>query len=209
MDESQADGKRGPERSSPLFDPVAGMRAMADIQAEGLHAASELLERILRSEPDGARARSRSRGGEYTALVDAWIELLRRTIGGLAPPGEPGSVTVAVDSNGVGPTVRLALRGSSGGTGAVAEVWLQNATFSAVGPLTLHCGQLSAPDGTVLDAAEVCFEPREVALVAPRSSRAVHVWLAASGSLRRGTYRGTIQAHGLPELWLPFEVAIE
>ena len=63
MDESQADGESGPERSFPLsFDPVAGMRAVADIQAEGLRAAGELLERMLRAEPDGPgprRARRR------------------------------------------------------------------------------------------------------------------------------------------------------
>ena len=53
MSESQTDGESSSKRSVPLFDPVAGMRAMADIQAEGLRAAGELLERMLGSEPDG------------------------------------------------------------------------------------------------------------------------------------------------------------
>jgi hypothetical protein len=48
-----------------------------------------------------------------------------------------------------------------------------------------------------------------VALLEPRSSRAVVVSLVANGSLRPGTYRGTIQAHGAPRLWLPIEVAVD
>src|SRR6266542_3648903 len=112
MEDSQADGKGGPERSVPRFDPVAGMRAMADIQAEGLRAASELLERILRSEPTGPGSRQRSPAGDYTALVDAWTDLLRRTIAGLAQPGQPGAVTVPIDSSGVLPPMRLSLDGS-------------------------------------------------------------------------------------------------
>jgi hypothetical protein len=185
------------------------MRAVADIQAEGLRAAGDLLERMLRSEPDGHGPRSRSPGGDYTALVDAWADLLRRIAGGLAQPVEPGTVTVPVDSSGVGPPVRIALCESESADGAAVEVWLHNGTFSAVGPLALLCGQLSASDGTVLQHAEVCFEPREVALLPARSSRAVVVSLAATQRLRPDTYRGTIQAHGAPGLWLPLEVAID
>jgi hypothetical protein len=35
------------------------------------------------------------------------------------------------------------------------------------------------------------------------------VSLAATGPLRPGIYRGTIQADGAPKLWLPLEVSIE
>jgi hypothetical protein len=207
MDKSQADDDPVPERSVPFFDPVAGIRAVADIQAEGLRAASELLERMLRSEPDGRGPRARSAAGDYTALVDAWTELLRRTVDSLTRPGRPGAVKVAVDSSGVGPEVGLAVDAS--GNGAAAELWLHNGTSGAVGPLTLRCGQLSDSDGTVLDGTEVCFEPRDVAVLPARSSRAVVVSLTATGQLRPGTYRGAIQAHGAPGLWLPFEVAVE
>jgi hypothetical protein len=208
MDDSQADrGAR--RRSAPRFDPVAGMRAMADIQAEGLRAAGDLLERMLGSESPGPPSRPRSAAGDYTALVDAWTDLIQRFFAGLAQPGETGAVTVPVDSNGVGPPVRLALDGSGSANGAVAELWLHNGTYSAIGPLALRCGQLTTSDGTVLGGAEVCFEPREVALLPSRSSRAVVVSLAATGPLAPGTYRGTIQAGGAPGLWLPLEVAID
>lgn len=207
MGESQTDGESGPGRSAPLFDPVAGMRAVADIQAEGLRAAGELLERMLRSESDGAPPSSRPPAGDYTALVDAWTELLRRTVEGLAQPGRPGAVTVPVDSSGVGPPVRLALREDEGG--ASAEIWLHNGTFSAVGPLTLSCGQLCDSEGAVLDGARVRFDPREVARLPPRSSRGVAVALEVDRPPRPGTYRGTIQARGAPGLWLPLEVAVD
>jgi hypothetical protein len=210
MSESQTDGGSGSKRRSvPVFDPVAGMRAMADIQAEGLRAAGELLERMLRSEPDGNGRRTRAPEGDYTALVDAWTDLFRRMVGGLAQPSESGAVTVAVDSSGVGPPVRLAVSEPEDAGGAVAEVWLHNGTSSEVGPLTLRCGQLSDSKGKVLKGADVCFKPRKVALLPARASRAVTVSLAASGPLRPGVYRGTIQAKGAPRLWLPLEVTID
>jgi hypothetical protein len=209
MDQSQTDGEGGHERSGPRFDPVAGMWAMADIQAEGLRAAGELLERILGSEPDGHGPRSRSTSSGYMGLVDAWTDLLRRTVSGLAQPVQQDAVTVAVDTNGVGPPVRLAVRESTNPRDAVTEVWLHNGTSSDVGPLTLSCGKPSDAGGTALEGAEVRFEPYEISLLPARSSRAVVVSLAANGSLRPGLYRGTIQADGAPMLWLPLEVEVD
>jgi hypothetical protein len=207
MSESQANGGHEPKRSRPPFDPLAGMRAVADVQAEGLRAASDLLERILRSEPDAPDARPRSGTGGMSALVEAWTDLLQRTVAALAgEPGEPGALTVAIDASGAGPQVRLAV--DETGAGDATEVWLHNGTFSAVGPLALRCGPLSDVDGTVLDGADVRFEPNEVELLSARSSRAVVVSLATAGPLRPGTYRGTIQAHGAPRLWLALEVVV-
>ena len=202
-------GEEGTGRSRPLFDPVAGMRAVADIQAEGLRAASELLERRLRSEHDGHAGRATSSAGEYTALVDAWTDLLRRTVAGLAGVADPGAVTVAVDAGGVGPPVRLALPTEDGGAAAAVEVWLHNGTAAPVGPVALHCGPLTDADGRVLDGTDVRFEPHEVETLPPRSSRAVAVSVAATPRPRAGTYRGAIQARGAPGLWLPLEVAVE
>ena len=189
MEEPRTDGDR-------RFDPVAGMRAMADIQAEGLRAAGDLIERMLGSEPDG---HARSSEPDYAALVDAWMDLLRRTFAAFAPGAQNGAVTVAVDSTAVGPLVRLA----AGGT---VEVWLHNGTSEAVGPLAMRCGPLADAAGGVLEGAEVRFDPSEVALLPARSSRAVVVSLAAADPLPPGTYRGAIQAHGAPRLWLPLEV---
>ena len=208
QDESDANGANGRRRSVPLFDPVAGMRAMADIQADGLRAASELLERMLAPDHDGPAARSPSPERDYTALVDAWAQLLQRVAAGLAQPAESGPVTVSVDSTTVGAPVRLVLEGPEQAESAAAEIWLHNGTSAAVGPLALCCGALTAPGGDVLDA-RVAFEPSEVLMLPPRSSRGVVVSVAASGRPGPGIYRGTIQADGAQALWLPVEVAVE
>ncbi|HEX6712687.1 MAG TPA: hypothetical protein VF066_04850 [Thermoleophilaceae bacterium] len=205
MGESPPDGDRSSNRSTPRFDPMASMRAVADIQAEGLHAAAELIDRMVRREPDASAERPPSAAGPYTALVDAWIDLMRRTVDNLARPGQPGALTVAVDAEGVAPELHLALPGDD----EVAEVWLHNGSSSAVGPLVLHCSPLSDSDGAPLEGARVRFEPAEVPLLPARSSRGIAVSLAARGPLPPGTYRGAIQARGAPKLWLPFEVTIE
>jgi hypothetical protein len=183
------------------------MRVMADIQAEGLRAAGELLERVLRSEPDG-NGRAPSPAGDYTALVDAWGELLRRSISAFASGG-PGELTVPVNAIGVAPPLRLALDESAEDSSAAAEVWLHNGTSSAMGPLVLRCGDLRSSEGKRLKGAKVRFEPRKLALLEARSSRAVKVSLVVKDAPRSGIYRGTIQAEGAPRLWLPVEVAIK
>jgi hypothetical protein len=208
MADSQANGRDGPGRPTRAFDPIAGMRAVADIQAEGLRAAGELLERVLGSEPDGGGPRARTPVDDYGALAAVWTELFRRFAEAMTLPGRPDAVTVAIDTPGAGPQVRLVLRGPDDTDSGVTEIWLHNGTFSAAGPVALSCGELCDSDGEVL-AAGVQFEPRQVPLVPARSSRAVVVSLVASGPLRAGTYRGTIQAGGAPDLWLPFEVTIE
>jgi hypothetical protein len=220
-------GANGRGTSRPLFDPVAGMRAMAEIQADGLRAASDLLERMLeRADEDVAGRASedrpmspdreaapapgppRGREGEYTALVDAWAQLVQRLAGGLARPGEAAPVTVPVDSSTAGPLVRLALGGKGDAQRAVAEVWLHNGTAEESGALALACGALVAPDGTVLDG-RLQFDPTEVPALAPRSSRGVIVSLETRRAPRGGVYRGVIQAARAANLWLPVEVTVQ
>jgi hypothetical protein len=207
MSEAQANGGRDPKRSRPAFDPVAGMRAVADIQAEGLRAATDLLERMLRSEPDAPGPRAHSSPGSVGALVEAWTDLLQRTVTAFAATAEPGALTVAIDANGAGPHVRLAVDAQGQGEGT--DVWLHNGTLNPTDPLALRCGPLIDADGVTLDGAEVTFDPREVELLPARSSRAVVVSLTAVRPLRPAIYRGTIQTHGAPTLWLPLEVVIE
>jgi hypothetical protein len=189
---------------------------MADIQAEGLRAAGELLERVLGTEPERPEPPPDRPAAEHMPLIDAWLDLIRRTIAGVTQPAPPGSVTVPIGSSGVGPSVRLELRRPQSANGATApaaaataEVWLHNGTGSPVGPLTLRCAELADSNGTVLEGAEVRFEPREIAELPARSSRGVVVSLPAGESLRPGIYRSTIQAAGEPSLWLPLEVVIE
>jgi len=78
---------------------------MADIQAEGLRAAGDLLERVLEPESRAPAAPPSSTAptGDYTGLVNAWAGLLQQLAAGLARPEQPGRVTVPVDSGAVGP----------------------------------------------------------------------------------------------------------
>jgi hypothetical protein len=205
---STQDGESGRGRSHPLFDPVAGMRAMADIQADGLRAASELLERMLAPDHEPQSPPPQSSGREYAALVEAWADLLQRVAAGLAAPVDSGALAVPVDSDAVGPPVRLVFEDREQVQSTSTELWLHNGTSASVGPLALRCTALTAPNGRVLKRAQVRFEPEEIALLPPRSSRAVLLRIVASGRLRAGIFRGTIQADGAPKLWLPVEAAV-
>jgi hypothetical protein len=184
---------------------------MADVQAEGLRAASDLLERVLEPDRQAPAELSPSPSPlserDYAGLVDAWVELLKRVSAGLAPPADAGRVMISVDSAAVSPPVRLVLEGPDQVDGTAGEVWLHNGTSAAVGPLALRCGALSAAGGEVLDA-RVRFDPVEVPLLPPRSSRGVVISVLAVGEPRPGVYRGTIQAEGAPAMWLPLEVAV-
>lgn len=205
----ESNGAQGRNREgSPLFDPVAGMRAMADIQAEGLRAASDLLERVLAPDHEDRPGRAPSPERDYAALVDAWASLLERVAGGLAQPAQSGGVTIPVDSSTVGPPLRLVLERPEQAESVSAEIWLHNGTSAAVGPLILRSGALTGAGGEALDV-RVGFEPAEVPILPPRSSRGVGISVVANGRPRPGIYRGTIQAEGAPKLWLPVEVAVE
>ena len=82
----------GDEREPPwasLLDPVANARALADVQALGLRAAGELVERFVRSvDDDGPVAEGDARDDaagpagssrEVGRLLEVWMELLRQT----------------------------------------------------------------------------------------------------------------------------------
>jgi hypothetical protein len=183
------------------------MRAMAEIQAEGLRAATALLERVLGDEPAPSGNGSAAPTDGYAALVDAWADMLRLTFSGLTQLGQPRG-TVSLERNGVGERVRL-VRDPADDRDVVAEVWLHNGTTSEVGPLIFRCSDLIDTEGTVLAGAELRFDPPKMEPLPSRSSRAVSVCLVTTDSPRPGTYRGTIQAQGAPGLWLPLEVAIE
>jgi hypothetical protein len=199
MDENRDGHERDAERSGRVFDPVAGLRTMVDVQAEGLRAAGALLDRMLGSEPDAGAARSRSRSPDYGALVQAWTDLLVRMTAGLTPPGSDGGLTLDVDAPGPGRVLRL--------RGAAGEVWIRNAGPVDAGPLRLTCGRLEDSEGAAFEGS-VRFEPAEIELLPARTSRAVGVSLEAPAAARPGVYRGVVQASGAAALWLPIEVEV-
>lgn len=201
MERPRNDRENEFERFVRSFDPMSGLEKMAAIQAEGLRAASALLERVIGSEPDYGGARSRAGAGpDYRTLVDAWTELLAQTVAGLAPPGPHGDFTAPIDRGSPGSAVRL--------DGDIVDVWLRNDGREDAGPISLFAGPLVDADDVALEGAEIGFEPRDIAVLPARSSRAVALSVDAGAECRPGAYRGAIQARGAPALWIPLEVVI-
>ena len=116
--------------------------------------------------------------------------------GVLAPPGFPTVDLTITESYGV-----LSLQAVPGGR-ACSEVWLHNGGPKDLGEVKLRCSDLLRHDGGVVAARAVRFEPDVVAMPA-RSSRGVCVEVDVAEDLPAGGYRGTLLAHGHPDVWLP------
>ena len=218
------DGGAGGLPWSSLLDPVANAKALGDVQARGLRAASELVERLVRS-VDGERVASAAEPppgadgaeptGDASRLLEVWIDLLRRTadsfgrLGDRPATGPAGGAAASVDVGTGVVTGEVHLRvGVDGASADGAELWIHNGTSHPLEPVRLHAGDLRAADGTCLEAT-VTFDPGELTEVPARSSRGVAVGLAAEGPLAPGTYRTLVQAAGAPEVWLALEVVVD
>ncbi len=203
--DDHVNGARGEPGQPKGIDPIAGMRAVADIQAEGLRAASDLLDRVLGRAapavppPDGG---SGERG--YAPILDAWASLLEGFATALSTPG--GGTVLSIDSEQPGPVVRIRW---ADGVSSDVEMRIRNPGSEAAGPLRLAAGALLAPDGSVLEGAEIQVAPEEISELPARATLAVRISLRVERAPRPGTYRGTMQAPGAPSLWLPVEVTIE
>ena len=209
---------------SSLLDPVANAKALGDVQARGLRAASDLVERLVRS-VDGERvagatepsptAEGNEPSGDGSRLLEVWIDLLRRTADsfgrlGDRPAAGPASGAAASVDVGTGiVTGEVHLRvGVDGASADGAELWVHNGTSEPLAGVRLHTGDLRTADGSRLDAV-VTFDPAELTEVPARSSRGVAVGVAADCPLAPGTYRALVQAAGAPEVWLALEVVVD
>ena len=222
-DDGRHDAGAGGLPWSSLLDPVANAKALGDVQARGLRAAGELVERLVRSvdgapETDAAPVDdgtdAASPAGDASRLLEVWIDLLRRTADSFgrltdrpaSGPAERAGAAVDVGTGSATGQVRLVV--SPKGEGPGAEMWVHNGTAEDLGPVGLHAGELRSADGDRLDA-EVTFAPAQLAEVAARSSRGIAVGLAAGDLLAAGTYRALVQVEGAPDLWLALEVVVE
>lgn len=210
-----------------LLDPVANARALSEVQALGLRAAGELVERFVRSvdgdpppaqpaggaESDGEESAA---GGPAGRFLEAWTEFLRRTadsIGRVADPGRgaqtpPSSVQIDVTTGASSRGVAVVVDCDGVAVTSPAEVWLHNGTGTSVGPLALRCGDLQTAEGCVV-AGTLVFDPAEIDQLPPRSSRGFEMHVAPSAVLVPGTYRGLLQVVGAPEVWLLIEVVVQ
>lgn len=214
---------QGDARSASRLDAATRVRALVDVQRRGLLAASELVDRLIRSvdgddiaAPGGRRAAPPALG-PTEELVQLWVDVVRLGLDTFAPfltpvvEGRAGGATVDLATGASTGVVRLDIvrldpsshAGRADRSGV--EVWLHNGSGRAYADLRLHCGDLRASDGAVLPATAVRFDPASVALAA-RSSRGVVV--SVDADVPAGTYRGVILAAGVADVWLPVEVAV-
>lgn len=213
-----------------VFDPAANMRALTGIQAEGLRAASHLVDRFIRvaatgldgagksPDPSGAdsdRQRAQDRRADIFGATDiepllrSWMSMMAQMLGGSAGRSSPESSEsngAALDFTTATPSGRIALEVPAPGV-ATAEVWLHNLGRSDLGEVTLRCSDLLAAAGGTIEAAAVSIDPRVVPVPA-RSSRGVDVTVRVADGVPPGCYRGTLLAQRHPQLWLPLAVQV-
>lgn len=207
-----------------VFDPAANVRALTAVQAEGFHAASELVDRFVRmvaTRPDGGAATVRQAASlsdeqrsdllgatDVEPLIRSWWALAGQFLMGGAPqtPSPAAAISPALDFTGSAATGRLEFDTEAGGT-ATAEVWLHNAADHDMGRIRLRCSELMAADGSVIEAAAARLNPKAVP-VPGRSSRGVGIMIKVAKKTKPGLYRGTVLVEGRPELWLPVALTV-
>jgi hypothetical protein len=208
------DGAIGEAPWASVFDPEANLRAVGEIQARGFRAASDVVDRFVRlagktdagngrasaeAELNGNNQTRESTGLDVDRLVSSWESLMGQLVQSLRGSPATGYPTVDLtiaDARGV-----LSLRAVPGGR-ACSEVWLHNGGPQDLGDVKLRCSDLLRHDGGVVTAHSVRFEPGVVTMGA-RTSRGVCVEVDVADELSAGVYRGTLLAHGHPDVWLP------
>jgi hypothetical protein len=183
------------------------------LQRRGLEAATRLVERLVAATDDTGDGRA---GGE---AAPPWP-------GALAIPGTAEVAGLCRDLMQAVPAARADDAGDPGtgsatsaparlvlgsGTGAVTtRVWLHNGTVRRHVDVRLRCDELHDHAGASFPGV-VRFAPDVLPELAPGASRPVDVTATVAGVRAvagRRLFRGTIQAAGIPEAWLPIEVVV-
>jgi hypothetical protein len=216
---------------SSVFDSTANMRALSAIQAEGLRAASALVDRFVRFAANGLNganftadpAAQDVRADLYGAtdiapLIRSWLpmwglqpivrdERRAEPEGRRAQQREPiagSSASMDLErSEATGP-VKVEL--ISPGSGE-AELWLHNRGGTDFGEVKLHCVSVVADSGSTSEGVEVRFDPASVAMP-PRSSRGLTLTVDAGHAATPGLYRALEVVEGHPLLCIPLVILI-
>ncbi len=207
-----------------VFDSAANMRALTAIQAEGLRAASTLVDRFITAASDsvntfGGAVGSRSALSEdqradlwgatdIEPLLASWWKMVdqfgRGFAAGNREPQATCDVPPTLDITAGSPTGRIAI-GVTAGESATAEIWLENRGVDDAGEIRLRIGTLESDGGSVIPAVDVDLRPAAVAMPA-RSGRGVLLQIHVR--VPPGVYRGVLFTQGHPDLWLPIELAV-
>jgi hypothetical protein len=204
-----------------VFDPVANARALSAIQAEGFRAATRLVDRFVAiaetagngaaSPSEGAStedvASNSAPGSNVDVIVSSWWSLFGRWLRSMpaANPGSNGSAHFELGDDNANGLVRL----NADGPGCTStEIWLHNSGAEDLADVRLLCGALLSHDGHVIVSEAVRFTPDCIPMPA-RSSRGITVEVVVEQDVPAGRYRGTLLAHGYPDLWLPIVLTLQ
>lgn len=202
-----------------VFDPAANLRAFSAVQAEGLRAASKLVDRFVQAAaaglnatpgpvgaaPNGQDERADLWGAtDIAPLITSWWAMVNQLVGGAGTPS--GYETAALDISNSSAGGRLDLAAGAGAT-ATSEVWLHNRSGADLADLHLRCSPLSCEDGRAVSADDIRFEPGVVPMPR-RSSRGVEVTVHVHADVAPGQYHGKVWADVRPELWIPLVLTV-
>ncbi|MGV0851724.1 hypothetical protein [Mycolicibacterium phlei] len=196
------------------------MRALSAIQADGLRAASELVDRFVRMAAASLEARQTDEpvpptldnGDLYGAsglepFVTSWWSIMDQLLRVTSPrTGEDPAAGRSLDLSAAHASGQMSLR-SAGAGAATAEVWLHNRGATDMGKVALRCSDLLSHTGAVIGADRMRVEPDLVPMPA-RSSRGITAEIDIGENDSQGTYRGMLLADGHPDIWLPIELVV-
>jgi hypothetical protein len=196
---------------------MANLRALGDIQRRGLEAANLVIGRLLEqvdhggplfgAEAPAARADgepSPNAGdmpdlfGQYASLMSSYVNTF---LGGPARPGASAGAGPPAPPSGLGADPLALPRAAPGGR-SEGELWLHNRSGAAVIDVRVHCSDLRRHDGWAIASSAVRFEPDHLDELPDLTSRGIRVTADVPDDTPLGTYRGTVLAANLPELWL-------
>ena len=213
----------------PAPDPLAGLRAMAEVQRAGLEAASTVVERMLELGRLGTRgpfpfplpadptARSNGEGrsdddperdvrrlrGDAERMLELWGEWMRLLVDAAADSAE-----VALGPPSRGGADHLSLGPAKAGASVSGRTWLHVLDGPPTAPARLTATALTAADGSTIDPGTIAFEPAVLDTFDLRSSQEIVVTVDLPVGTAPGPYHGHILATGLPELSLPVRLEV-
>jgi hypothetical protein len=187
---------------------------MSDLQREGIAAAADVFERLLRgheqappsvSHPGRPRTERVQLAQLRTAAartIDLYAQLLQEAMEAVVHLADD-----IVPGLGAGGEPPLALAGRRGAT-VSAPVWVHNSTEAAVCGVELRLTDLTAPSGAQLSGSLAAFLPErmDIALQASGESR---LYLAIPADAAPGTYHGHMLAGVLPAAALAIRVEVK
>lgn len=228
MAADEATGAAGNAADLPwasVFDPAVNVRALGEIQTRGFRAATELVDRFVRSADrmTGDATPQRSATSRRTAenssvtsapgatadldkMIGTWQGMVGQWAGQVRAATTPAPEHAGVDLVRAEAAGNVVLTATEPGA-VVNELWLHNGGGEDLGKVRLRCSNLMAHDGTILSSDLVRFEPDSVPMPA-RCSRGVTIHIDVADDVPAGNYRGTLLADGYPDVWLPLTLVV-